>query len=61
MLKHLATRIYFPDEAAANAEDPILKLVPAARRGTLLPKPTGKSLEWNIVLQGKNETVFFDY
>jgi protocatechuate 3,4-dioxygenase, alpha subunit len=61
MLKHLATRIYFPDEAAANAEDPILKLVPAARRGTLLPKSTGKSLEWNIVLQGKNETVFFDY
>jgi protocatechuate 3,4-dioxygenase, alpha subunit len=61
MLKHLATRIYFPDEPAANAEDPILKLVPAARRGTLLPKQGGKSLEWNIVLQGKNETVFFDY
>ena len=61
MLKHLATRIYFPDEAAANAEDPILKLVPAARRATLIPKANGKSLEWNIVLQGKNETVFFDY
>jgi len=61
MLKHLATRIYFPDEAAANAEDPILKLVPAARRGTLLPKQAGKALEWNIVLQGKNETEFFDY
>ena len=61
MLKHLATRIYFPDEAAANAEDPVLKLVPAARRATLIPKPKGKDLEWNIVLQGKNETVFFDY
>jgi protocatechuate 3,4-dioxygenase alpha subunit len=61
MLKHLATRIYFPDEAAANAEDSILKLVPAARRATLIPKAKGKSLEWNIVLQGKNETVFFDY
>ena len=61
MLKHLATRIYFPDEAAANAEDPILKLVPAARRATLMPKPQGKTLEWNLVLQGKNETVFFDF
>jgi len=61
MLKHLATRIYFPDEAAANAEDPIFKLVPAARRGTLLPKQVAKTLEWNIILQGKNETVFFDY
>ena len=61
MLKHLATRIYFPDEAAANAEDPILKLVPAARRATLIASKSGKALEWNIVLQGKNETVFFDY
>jgi protocatechuate 3,4-dioxygenase alpha subunit len=61
MLKHLATRVYFPDEAAANAEDAILKLVPAARRSTLIAKAKGKTLEWNIVLQGKNETVFFDY
>jgi len=61
MLKHLATRIYFPDEAAANAEDPILKLVPAARRATLIPRKNGKALEWNIVLQGRNETVFFDF
>jgi protocatechuate 3,4-dioxygenase, alpha subunit len=61
MLKHLTTRIYFPDETAANAEDPILKLVPAGRRATLIPNKKGKTLEWNIVLQGKNETVFFDY
>ena len=62
LLKHLATRIYFPDEPATNAEDPILKLVPAARRATLVAKRGGKSaLEWNIVLQGKNETVFFDF
>jgi protocatechuate 3,4-dioxygenase alpha subunit len=61
MLKHLATRIYFPDETVANGQDPILKLVPAARRATLIPKKNGKTLEWNIVLQGKNETVFFDY
>jgi protocatechuate 3,4-dioxygenase alpha subunit len=61
MLKHLMTRIYFPDEAAANAQDPVLKLVPASRRATLMPRKKGKTLEWDIVLQGKNETVFFDY
>src|SRR5262249_2577080 len=60
MLKQLSTRLYFPDEAA-NTEDAILKLVPAARRATLIPKQKGKSLEWNIILQGKGETVFFDY
>jgi protocatechuate 3,4-dioxygenase, alpha subunit len=61
-LKHLVTRIYFPDEPS-NAEDPILKLVPAERRATLIAKKSagGKgALEWNIVLQGDNETVFFD-
>ena len=61
LLKQLATRIYFPDEAA-NKHDPILKLVPAARRHTLIAGRKGKALlEWNIVLQGKDETVFFDY
>jgi protocatechuate 3,4-dioxygenase, alpha subunit len=61
MLKQLVTRIYFPDEAASNTTDPVLTLVPAARRATLIPRKKGKALEWNIVLQGKNETVFFDY
>jgi protocatechuate 3,4-dioxygenase alpha subunit len=61
LLKHLATRIYFPDEPA-NAEDPILKLVPAARRATLIAKRKAKgALEWHIVLQGRTETVFFEY
>ena len=62
-LKHLATRIYFPDEAA-NAADPILKLVPAARRGTLVANRVAgrkSALQWNVVLQGKDETVFFDF
>jgi protocatechuate 3,4-dioxygenase alpha subunit len=61
LLKHLATRIYFPDEPS-NAADPVLKLVPAARRPTLIPRQRSRGvLEWNIVLQGKGETVFFDY
>jgi protocatechuate 3,4-dioxygenase alpha subunit len=61
MLKHLATRIYFPDDPA-NAEDAVLKVVPAARRPTLIARKSGKgALAWDVVLQGKNETVFFDF
>ena len=61
LLKQLQTRMYFPDDAA-NAEDPILALVPAERRQTLVARRAADgSLEWNIVLQGKNETVFFDF
>jgi protocatechuate 3,4-dioxygenase, alpha subunit len=60
MLKHLATRMYFPAEPA-NAADPVLQLVPAARRATLIAQQKGKGmLRWDINLQGRNETVFFD-
>jgi protocatechuate 3,4-dioxygenase alpha subunit len=61
MLKQLKTRIYFPGEPA-NASDPALARVPAARRDTLIATMRGdRSLEWNVVLQGTGETVFFDY
>lgn len=61
LLKQLHTRMYFPDDAA-NAADPVLSLVPAERRSTLVAKQRGEgALEWNVVLQGKNETVFFDF
>lgn len=63
LLKHLITRIYFPDEPS-NAEDAVLKLVPPDRRATLIAKrvPGAENvLEWNVVLQGGDETVFFDY
>ena len=63
LLKHLITRVYFPDDPA-NAEDAVLKLVPAERRATLIARgaPTGKgALEWDIILQGRDETVFFDF
>ena len=61
LLKHLVTRIYFPGEAS-NAEDPILNLVPAQRRSTLVARQVSEGvLEWNVVLQGEAETVFFDY
>jgi protocatechuate 3,4-dioxygenase alpha subunit len=61
LLKHLATRMYFPDEPA-NRDDPLLKLVPAERRATLVARRKARgALEWNILLQGKGETVFFDF
>jgi protocatechuate 3,4-dioxygenase alpha subunit len=61
LLRHLVTRIYFPDEPA-NGEDAILNLVPAGRRATLVAvrTPVAGALEWNVVLQGEHETVFFD-
>jgi protocatechuate 3,4-dioxygenase alpha subunit len=53
--------VYFPDDPA-TAEDPILALVPPERRETLIARNAGDGVvEWNIVLQGDAETVFFDY
>lgn len=63
LLTHLYTRIYFEGDAA-NASDPILKLVPADRRDTLIAKKQtrdGKTVyRFDIALQGEGETVFFD-
>ena len=60
LLRHLVTRIYFPDEAA-NPSDAVLALVPGDRRDTLIARKTADGpLEWNVILQGDDETVFFD-
>lgn len=62
MLKHLNSRIYFPDDPA-NAGDPVLARVPAARRGTLIAQRNAgdaAGIVWNVCLQGAGETVFFD-
>ena len=61
LLKQLQTRMYFPDDPA-NADDGVLNLVPAERRSTLIAKRRADgALEWNVVLQGRNETVFVDF
>ena len=62
MLNRVVTRIYFADEAAANAEDPVLNRVPAERRATLLAEPTDDGYRFDIRIQGPaaHETVFFD-
>jgi protocatechuate 3,4-dioxygenase, alpha subunit len=62
LLRRLITRIYFPEEAS-NAEDFALNLVEVTRRGTLIAKQVdarSRVLEWNVILQGAGETVFFD-
>jgi protocatechuate 3,4-dioxygenase alpha subunit len=63
MLLHTYTRIYFEGEAG-NAADPVLALVPADRRDTLIAKResgNGNAVyRFEIRLQGDNETVFFD-
>jgi protocatechuate 3,4-dioxygenase alpha subunit len=43
------------------ADDPVLALVPPARRATLVARPLAAgALGWDIVLQGAGETVFFE-
>ena len=60
VLTRLATRMYFEDDPA-NPEDPVLALVPEGRRATLIAKRDGADrYRFDIVLQGKGETVFFD-
>src|SRR3977135_2061304 len=59
LLRHLATRMYFPDEDAANATDRVLNEVHPNRRGTLIAQFDGGVLRFDIRLQGESETVFF--
>jgi protocatechuate 3,4-dioxygenase alpha subunit len=62
VLRRMVTRIYFPDDPR-NPSDFILNLVEPARRFTLIAKKTASgpgALEWNVVLQGPDETAFFD-
>jgi protocatechuate 3,4-dioxygenase alpha subunit len=61
LLKQVLTRVYFPDEAAATAADPILALVPNGDRELLVARPDGEALAFDVCLQGANETPFFVY
>lgn len=62
LLDRVVTRIHFPDEEQANAADPVLALVPEARRATLIARPgEGGGLHFDVHLQGPQETVFFAY
>jgi len=61
----LQTRLYFADEAEANAQDYVLnKILDARRRQTLIARrEEGEVPRYvlDIILQGEGETVFFDF
>jgi protocatechuate 3,4-dioxygenase alpha subunit len=57
----LHTRMYFGDEAPANAEDPVLARVEhKVRVPTLIAPRSGNTFTFEIRLQGDNETIFLD-
>ncbi|HET9919895.1 MAG TPA: protocatechuate 3,4-dioxygenase subunit alpha [Ktedonobacteraceae bacterium] len=65
LLNHLVTRLYFEDEPD-NALDPVLNCVPDERRATLLARREAGNgnapvvYRFDIILQGANETAFFN-
>jgi protocatechuate 3,4-dioxygenase, alpha subunit len=59
LLRHLHTRMYFPDEDELNRDDRVLQLVDESRRHTLIARGGGATLHFDIRLQGEGETVFF--
>ena len=59
LLKRVATRLYFPDEIDANAEDPVLSALSAAQRESLVAVPDDGGLTFEIRLQGPAQTTFF--
>ena len=59
LLRHLHTRLYFPDEETANRMDRVLQVVDEPRRHTLIAAREGDVLRFDIRLQGDDETVFF--
>jgi protocatechuate 3,4-dioxygenase, alpha subunit len=59
LLKRLVTRMYFPDEMEANAADPVLTRLDDRQRETLVARPDGAGLRFDIVLQGPGQTTFF--
>ena len=59
MMHRCVTRIYFADETEANAQDAVLRSVPAERRATLLAEPVASGYRFDIQVQGPRETVFF--
>ena len=61
LLRHLTTRLYFSEDAAAHAHDPVLSSIDdAAARATLIAAREGSTYRFDIVLQGARETLFLD-
>jgi len=62
LLKRLITRIYFPDDEEANANDPVLSSIEDPKlRGTLIAREEGAVLRFDVHLQGEDQTAFFEF
>lgn len=59
LLDRLVTRVYFADEAQANAEDDVLGRLSASEASTLLAHPCADGYQIELRLQGADATVFF--
>ena len=60
VLRRMFTRIYFEGEPE-NDDDPVLRIVPADRRSTLVARrEEAARFVFDIRLQGEEETVFFE-
>jgi protocatechuate 3,4-dioxygenase alpha subunit len=63
-LRPYYTRLYFSDEAEANQKDEILNIIPKERTQTLIAEQRKNQgiteYHFDIYMQGKNETVFFE-
>ena len=60
LLKRLATRVYFPDEAANDADPVLNSISDPAERATLVAQEEDGGLRFDIYLQGDRQTAFFD-
>lgn len=65
LMHHVFTRLYFSDEVDSNDQDPLLKLIPANRRDTLIAQRVQNDqdmiYEFDIHMQGEKETVFLEF
>jgi len=59
LLKHQFTRVYFPDEAEANAADPVLSALSDEERALLVAAAEDGALRFDVRMQGERATVFF--
>ena len=63
-LRNLYTRLYFSDNMTANEQDDLFKAIPESRRKTLIANRLEVNglvfYEFNIRMQGEEETVFFE-
>lgn len=61
VVRRVISRVYLPDSEALPS-DPVLNLVPRARRHTLIGSSVAERvLRWDVHMQGSNETVFFEF